>query len=210
MNRKNKKILIIGVAGASGSGKSYFASKLKSELNQHVLLISQDSYYKQQSTVPPAQRELLNYDHPDAIDFELLTEHIKKLKSGQSVNQPVYDFAIHDRKKESLKKESTGIIILDGTLLYIVPSLNEMINYKIFVETPLDICFIRRLQRDMIERGRSAESVINQYMTTVRPMYLEYVLPSKQHADYIINSEQNLHCHLNNILDILHRKGYHV
>ncbi len=210
MDREIKKIFIVGVAGASGSGKSYFASKLESELNQRVLLISQDSYYKQQSPVPPAQRELINYDHPDAVDFELLTEHLKMLKSGQPVNQPVYDFAVHDRKKGSLKTESAGIIILDGILLYTVPALCEMIDYKIFVETPLDICFIRRLQRDMSERGRSAESVVNQYMTTVRPMYLKYVLPSKQHADYIINGEQNLRLHIKNILNIINRKGYHV
>ncbi len=209
MSRKNNKIIIIGIAGASGSGKSFFASKLQSKLDRQTLFISQDSYYKQQSTIPLTQRERVNYDHPDAIDFVLFTEHIKALKSGHSINQPVYDFTVHDRKKETLKTDSANIIILDGILLFVVPALNEIIDCKIFIDTPLDVCFIRRLQRDMNDRGRSAESVIKQYMTTVRPMYLKYVLPSKQHADYIINGESS-HLHLEDILTILKQKGYNV
>ena len=210
MSRKNKNILIIGIAGASGSGKSFFASKLQSELDQRSLFISQDSYYKQQSAIPLAEREIVNYDHPDAIDFELFVEHIKALKSGFSINQPVYDFTVHDRKKETIKTHSANIIILDGILLFVAPSLNEIIDYKIFIDTPLDVCFIRRLQRDMNERGRSAESVIKQYMTTVRPMYQKYVLPSKQHADYIINGIQSEHLHLDDVLINLKQKGNNV
>jgi len=209
MSRKNKNILIIGIAGASGSGKSFFASKLQSELDQRSLFISQDSYYKKQSAVSLAEREIVNYDHPDAIDFELFVEHIKTLKSGRPIDQPVYDFTVHDRKKETHKTDSADIIILDGILLFVAPALNELIDYKIFIDTPLDVCFIRRLQRDINERGRSAESVIKQYLNTVRPMCLKYVLPSKQHADYIINGE-NTRLHLKDILSLLKQKGYHV
>ena len=209
MSRKNKNTLIIGIAGASGSGKSFFASKLQSKLEQQTLYISQDSYYKQQSAVSLAEREIANYDHPDAIDFDLFIEHINALKSGQSIDQPVYDFTIHDRKKETHKTDAANIIILDGILLFVTPALNELIDFKIFIDTPLDVCFIRRLQRDMNERGRSAESVIKQYLITVKPMYQKYVLPSKQHADYLINSE-NIRLHLMDILTILKQKGYNV
>ena len=209
MSRKNKKILIIGIAGASGSGKSFFASKLQSGLAQNTLYISQDSYYKQQSAVSLAEREIVNYDHPDAIDFVLFVEHIKTLKSGQAINQPVYDYTIHDRKKETRITESADIIILDGILLFFFPALNELIDFKIFIDTPLDVCFIRRLQRDINERGRSIDSVIKQYMTTVRPMYMKYVLPSKQHADYIVKGE-NSFSHIEDILTNLEQKGYHV
>jgi len=206
MNLENKKVIIIGIAGASGSGKSCFASKLQSHLECKVLLITQDSYYKQQSFIPLAQREQVNYDHPDALDSELFVDHIKILKSGHSINQPIYDFTVHDRKKEIHKTDSADIIILDGILLFVVPALNEIIEYKIFIDTPLDVCFIRRLQRDMNERGRSAESVIKQYLTTVRPMYLKYVLPSKQQADLIINGEKSFILPLKNIIKIIEQK----
>jgi len=206
MNRENKKVIIIGIAGASGSGKSFLASKLQSHLECKVLLITQDSYYKQQSFIPLAQREQVNYDHPDALDFDLFIKHIKKLKSGQSINQPVYDFTIHDRKKETLKTDSTDILILDGILLYVIPALCEIIDYKIFIDTPSDICFVRRLQRDTIERGRTVESVIKQYLTTVRPMYLKYVLPSKQQANLIINGEKSFNLPLKNIIKIIEQK----
>ncbi len=189
MTAKNKSPYIIGISGASGSGKTYLTTKIAQELGSKAIIISQDSYYKKQSHIAMEQRIHTNYDHPDAIDSTMLIEHLEQLKKGSVVQCPVYDFSIHDRTQDCVTVEPTDYIILDGILLFAIPDLCNMIDFKLFVDTPLDICFIRRLQRDIKERGRTTESVVEQYLETVRPMSIEYILPSKKYADLNVYAE---------------------
>lgn len=182
--------MLIGVAGASGSGKTFFAGKLKEVFSpKSVCILSQDFYYKKNSHIPFAEREKINYDHPDAIDFDLLEDHLILLKNGRTIEHPVYDFRTHDRLEEKEAAGPADIIILDGILIFAVEKLLDLFDYKVFVDTPMDICFIRRLQRDRQERGRTTDSVINQYLKTVRPMLLKFVLPSISNADLVIKGE---------------------
>jgi uridine kinase len=149
-------------------------------------VLSHDAYYKDLKDLPAVQRELINFDHPESLQTELLVEHIKLLRDGQPVNVPVYDFTIHSRKSISLRVHPQPVILVDGILIFAEPTLRALFDVKIFVDTPPDIRFIRRLERDIRERGRSVDSVIHQYQTTVRPMHLEFVEPSKRYADVII------------------------
>ena len=187
MNQKNK-IIIIGIAGASGSGKSLLAHTIVDELGSNkITVIPEDSYYKDLTGLTMAQRDIVNFDHPDALDHELLQEHLSDLHNDRSINVPIYDYATHSRTQDTthISDENT-IIVLEGILLFFEPRLRELMDIKIFIDTPLDTCFIRRLKRDVIERKRSMASVINQYEETVRPMFLKFIEPSKKHADIIV------------------------
>lgn len=185
---ENKQLIIIGISGASGSGKSLLSNTIVSELgSDRVSVISEDSYYKDLSNLSIEQRNKVNFDHPDAFDHDLLVEHLMRLKHGEPVDVPVYDFSKHNRAAETHHIDANhSIIILEGILLLTDERLRNLMDIRIFVDTAPDICFIRRLERDTVERGRSMESVIEQYQTTVRPMFLKFVEPSKRYADIIV------------------------
>ncbi|MGX2950832.1 uridine kinase [Ursidibacter sp. B-7004-1] len=188
---ENKSCIVIAIAGASASGKSLIAStiykELKDELGQDDIgIISEDAYYKDQSHLVMEERVKTNYDHPNSMDHDLLVAHLQTLKQGKSVEIPEYDYTEHNRKTTVTHFSPKRIIILEGILLLTDEHIRNEIDVSIFVDAPLDICFIRRLQRDMQERGRTMESVVSQYRKTVRPMFLQFVEPSKQYADVII------------------------
>ena len=183
----DKKGILIGIAGASGSGKTLVAHTLYKQLGtEKVVNLQEDSYYKDLAHLPFEERVKFNFDHPDAFDHELLRKHISLLLKGKTIEHPVYDFTTHTRKKETRKVGPHQIVILEGILILAIPELRELMDIKIYIDTPADICFIRRLQRDIDERSRSVESVIRQYQETVRPMYMQFVEPSKRYADIII------------------------
>ncbi len=188
---KDKKCIIIAISGASASGKSLLAHTVYEELKEelevcNMAIIAEDFYYKDQSHLSMEQRNETNYDHPNSIDHDLLLEHIKALKEGKAIDMPQYDYTEHTRKKETLRCEPKRLIILEGILLLTDEKIRAQLDMSIFVDAALDICFMRRLQRDTKERGRSVDSVINQYQQTVRPMFLEFIEPSKQYADIIV------------------------
>jgi uridine kinase len=179
--------LVLGIAGGSGSGKTTVARALVQRAAAgSISHIQHDSYYKDLSSLPPAQRKITNFDHPNSLETELMTEHVRALKSGRSVDVPSYDFTTHTRRKETTRIEPRPIILVEGILLYVDPELRELCDVKLYIDTDADLRFIRRLQRDINERGRSMEMVIEQYFATVRPMHLEFVEPSKRYADLII------------------------
>ncbi len=179
--------MIVGVAGGSGSGKTTVVQEIVRGLGRgQVTIIHHDSYYRDAGDLPFEQRARINYDHPDSLETPLLVEHLRRLMRGEAVEVPVYDFAQHARRPETETAEPRKVIIVDGLLVLWARELRELMDIKIFVDTDADIRFIRRLQRDMKERGRSAESVVQQYTTTVRPMHLEFVEPSKRYADVIV------------------------
>lgn len=179
--------LVIGVAGGSGSGKTTVAEMvLKRVGKQRIAFLQHDSYYRELTGLPQAQRALVNFDHPNSLESEMLRDHILQLKNWQSVEVPVYDFTTHSRTTETIHVEPKRVILVEGILIYADPHLRELFDVKIFVDTDSDIRFIRRLDRDITERGRTTENVVKQYMSTVRPMHLEFVEPSKRYADVII------------------------
>lgn len=179
--------IIIGISGPSASGKTLLANTLVSEMGSNeVVVIPEDAYYKDNSHLPFEDREKINYDHPDSFDHDLLCQHLVDLQMKKDIDIPIYDYTEHLRKKETKRINASSIIIIEGILLLAVPKLREIMDIKIFMNTSLDICLIRRLKRDINERGRSLESVLNQYQQTVRPMYWQFVEPSSQHADLIV------------------------
>lgn len=179
--------LIIGIAGGTGSGKTTLADRIIEELNDpNIVVIKQDAYYKSHSELPFDERNKINFDHPYAFDTKFLIQHIGTLKNNQSVKMPVYDFKTHLRKKETILVEPHKVIILEGILLFENKELRNLLDIKIFVDTDSDIRILRRLKRDINERGRTFESVYSQYVDTVRPMHLEFVEPSKKYADIIV------------------------
>lgn len=179
--------VVLGVAGGSGSGKTTVVREIIKRLGEdRVTVVHHDAYYADNRDMPLAERELINYDHPDALETSLLVEHIQALRNGHSVQVPVYDFARHLRQDETVTAEPRPVIIVDGILILWHRELRELLDVKVFVDTDADIRFIRRLQRDIHERGRSLDSVIQQYTATVRPMHLEFVEPSKRYADVIL------------------------
>lgn len=185
MDKKN--IIIIGISGASASGKSLLANTIVNELgSDQVVIISEDSYYKDHSNLPFEERAKVNYDHPDAFDHELLYNHLIELQKGKSVEIPIYNHSQHIREKQTRTIANHAIIVLEGILLFVEPALRELMDIRIYMETSLDICLIRRLKRDIKERGRSLDSVLKQYEETVRPMYLQFIDPSKRYADLIV------------------------
>ncbi len=179
--------LIIGISGGTGSGKTTVANRiLESVQASEVVFIQQDSYYRNLKDLPLDYRHVANFDHPDALDNDLLVNHIRKLRAGESVELPIYDFRTHTRANETRSLEPRPIVIVEGILIFADPRLLEQMDIKVFVDTPDDIRFIRRLQRDIDERGRTLDSVIEQYVSTVRPMHIQFVEPSKRYADVII------------------------
>ena len=181
------KTIVIGIAGPSASGKSLLAHTIINELgSEQVVVISEDSYYKDCQTLSYEQRALINYDHPDSLDHDLLKQHLAQLQMGQTVHVPIYDHSEHRRTDKTRTIGKHTIIVLEGILLFAEPKLRELMDIRIFMDTALDICLLRRLRRDIIERKRSLESVMNQYQETVRPMYMQFIEPSKRYADLIV------------------------
>lgn len=184
---QNKKIIIIGIAGPSASGKSLLANTISKELgSSRVAVISEDCYYNDLRDMDYEERNKVNFDHPDSLDHNLLLEHLKILRRGESVEVPQYDFNQHARTAKTMPIENHWIIVLEGILLFADPLLREQMDMRIFMDSSLDTCLIRRLRRDIEERGRSVESVLNAYETQVRPMYLQFIEPSKRYADLIV------------------------
>lgn len=182
-----KNTIIIGISGASASGKSLLANTIVNELgSEQVVIISEDAYYKDHSNMPFEERANINYDHPDAFDHQLLLQHLLELQQGKSIEVPIYNHSLHIREKETRRIGRHAIIVLEGILLFVERQLRELMDIRIFMETSLDICLIRRLKRDIKERGRSLDSVLKQYEDTVRPMYLQFIDPSKRYADLIV------------------------
>jgi len=179
--------MIIGICGGTGSGKTTVANRILESVNaSDVAFIQQDSYYRNLKDLPLDYRQAVNFDHPDALDNDLLVHHIRKLKGGGSVELPLYDFKTHTRRNETVLIDPKPIVIIEGILIFVDPRLLEQMDIKVFVDTPDDIRFIRRLRRDIAERGRTIDSVIEQYLKTVRPMHMQFVEPSKRYADVII------------------------
>jgi len=184
----NRKLpLIIGIAGGSGSGKTTVAQEILNRVGpDRIAYLPHDAYYKDLSGLPPAQKAEVNFDHPNSLETELLAKHIIELRNGNPVELPVYDFSNHTRTEKTISITPHGVIVVEGILIFAEPELRPLFDLKLFVDTDSDLRFIRRLQRDITERGRTPESVIKQYMKTVRPMHLEFVEPSKRYADVII------------------------
>ena len=181
------KPLLIGVAGGSGSGKTTVSNSILSQVGRdRIAYLQHDAYYRDRSHLPFEERARINYDHPDSLETELLIEQLKALREWQKVKVPQYDFAKHTRKTETRTVEPRAVILVEGILIFGDRALRDMFDIKIFVDTDSDLRFLRRLQRDRAERGRTTESVIEQYLETVRPMHLEFVEPSKRYADVII------------------------
>lgn len=179
--------LVIGIAGGSGSGKTTVAQAILQRVGpDRIAYLQHDSYYKDLTGLPPAQRDEVNFDHPNSLETDLLISHIEQLRGGRPIEVPIYDFSNHSRTDKTFKVNPRGVIVVEGILIFAEPTLRSLFDVKIFVDTDADIRLIRRLQRDITERGRTAESVIKQYQATVRPMHLEFVEPSKRYADVII------------------------
>jgi uridine kinase len=179
--------LVIGIAGGSGSGKTTVAQEILQRVGpERIAYIQHDSYYKDLTGLPPAQRVEVNFDHPNSLETELLISHIEQLKRGQMIEVPIYDFSNHSRTDKTFRVNPRGVIIVEGILIFVEPELRSLFDVKLFVDTDADIRLIRRLQRDITERGRTVESVIKQYQSTVRPMHLEFVEPSTRYAEVII------------------------
>lgn len=179
--------LVIGIAGGSGSGKTTVAQVILQRVGRdRIAFLQHDSYYKDLSGLPPTQRADVNFDHPDSLETELLIEHIASLRDGKAVEVPIYDFSTDRRTDKTFTVQPCRVILVEGILIFTEPTLRKMFDVKIFVDTDADLRFIRRLERDLSERGRTTASVIEQYTRTVRPMHLEFVEPSKRYADVII------------------------
>ena len=179
--------VLIGISGASGSGKTLIAQTLYESLgSEKVVIIQEDAYYKDLAELSLEDRTKINFDHPDAFDHSLLIQQINELINGRSIEHPVYDFTKHTRKPEFRTVGPHSIVILEGILILAIPELRDLMDIKIFVDTPADICFIRRLERDIRDRERTVESVIQQYQKTVRPMFMQFIEPFKRYADIII------------------------
>lgn len=179
--------ILIGITGGSGSGKSTIASEICNKFDEDYLaVIQQDSYYKDQSNILYEERTKTNYDHPDAFDTPLLVAHLKALLEGNCIEKPIYDFEIHNRKKETIRVKPREIIIVEGILILQEKDIRDLLDIKIYVDTDADVRIIRRLVRDINERGRTVDSVINQYLNIVRPMHMQFIEPSKRYADIII------------------------
>ena len=182
----NKKPLVIGIAGPSGSGKTVLSTRLRDAVGPQLQIIQEDSYYRDLRHLPLAERADVNFDHPDAFEHSLLITQLQQLLAGQDIEQPQYDYSQHLRSPDIRHIRPSDVLIIEGILIFNSPVLREMMDIKVFVDAPSDICLTRRIRRDTSERGRSVESVLSQFESTVRPMYLAFVLPSKSHADIIL------------------------
>ncbi len=183
--------IMIGIAGGSGSGKSTFTNRLKKEFGDQVTVIYHDNYYKSNDGIPFEVRQKVNYDHPDAFETDLLIAHLKALRRGESVQCPIYDYAQHNRTQETTELRPSRIIIIEGILVLENPELRSLFDIKIYVEADADERIIRRIIRDVKERGRHVEDISEQYLTTVKPMHYLYVEPTRALADIVINSGMN-------------------
>ena len=184
---------LIGIAGGSGSGKTTLASAIHKHLGkQQSLLMACDWYYKDLRHLTPGDRAAVNFDHPDSLDIDLFTRQIHELKAGDAVKRPIYDFTTHTRKPDSRVLHPTSIVLIEGILLFAIESVRSLLDLRIFVDTPADIRFIRRLMRDIEERGRTVDSAIQQYLTTTRPMHYAFVEPSQVFADVVVSGEENV------------------
>ena len=188
---KKPHMLIIGIAGGTGSGKTTVVHQIINELPEtEVAVISQDSYYKENNNLSFDERELINFDHPRAVDFELMIQHLVQLKEGKTIEQPVYSFVTHNRTEDCIVTHPRKVIIVEGILIFANPELREMFDVKIFVHADSDERLIRRLKRDILERGRSMDEVLNRYQTTLKPMHQQFIEPSKAFADIIIPNDK--------------------
>lgn len=179
--------IVIGIAGGSGSGKTTLANLVRERVGAFlVAYLPHDAYYKDLSDLPKNQRMEVNFDHPDSLDSALLIQHVLQLKDNQPIDLPLYDFKTHTRTRETQRIEPKPVIMVEGILIFADPELRKLMDVKIFVDTDADIRFIRRLERDIRERGRTTEIVVHQYLSTVRPMHLDFVEPSKRYADVIV------------------------
>lgn len=179
--------LLIGIAGGTGSGKTTVADNIVKRLAlDSVTVITMDSYYRDLADLPPARRDEANFDHPDSIELGLFVEHLSALKQGRPIDQPVYDFTRHVRTGDTVRIEPREVVIAEGILLFHIPEIRDLLDIRIFVDTPSDIRLLRRITRDIRDRGRTLDSVAEQYVRTVRPMHEEFVEPSKRYADVII------------------------
>lgn len=183
--------IVIGIAGGTGSGKSTFTNRLKSRFSEDIAVVYHDNYYRRQDDIPFEERKKVNYDHPDSLETDLLIEHLKLLKQGKAVDCPVYDYSRHNRSNQVVHIEPKKIIVIEGILLLADPRLRELIDIKIFVEADADERILRRIVRDVKERGRDLDNIVEQYLTTVKPMHYLYVEPTRATADIVINSGMN-------------------
>ena len=178
--------ILIGIAGGTGSGKTTLTRHLKEHFGQEATVISHDNYYKRQDGKTYEERAKVNYDHPSAFDTDLLIEHLRQLKAGHSIQCPVYSYSDHNRTDRTVEIFPTKVIIVEGILIFQNPTLRDMFDIKIFVETDADVRILRRALRDVEERGRTLQSVVTQYLTTVKPMHEQYVEPSRKYADIVV------------------------
>ena len=185
------KTTVIGIAGGTGSGKSTFTNRLKAAFGDQVAVLYHDNYYRARDDVPFEERKKINYDHPNAFETELLLEQLKSLKEGRAIECPVYDYAQHNRSRQVLRIEPRPVVLLEGILVLADPRLRELLDIKIYVEADADERILRRVMRDVKERGRDIEGVVQQYLTTVKPMHYLYVEPTRSLADLVINSGRN-------------------
>ena len=179
-------VMVIGIAGGSGSGKTTLAREIERRLGQRVIMLSHDAYYRTHDDIPFPEREKLNYDHPDALETDLMVEHIRQLKNGQAIDCPVYDFSQHNRSCETVRIEPRRVIVVEGILIFHDKELRDQMDLRIFVDAEPDVRLCRRIKRDVNKRGRTVESVLTQYEDTVRPMHMKFVEPSKKYASFIL------------------------
>ena len=183
--------IIIGIAGGTGSGKSTFTNRLRDRFGDNITVIYHGNYYKRHDDIPFEERKKLNYDHPDALETDLLIEHITRLRNGQSIERPVYDYTVHNRSDKTVRIDPRKIILIEGILLLADPRLRSLLDIKIYVEADADERILRRILRDVKERGRDIDNIVEQYLTTVKPMHYLYVEPTRATADIVINSGMN-------------------
>ena len=201
------KPLIIGIAGGTGSGKTTLVERLREQFGDDISVLAHDSYYKAHHDLPMEERRLLNYDHPSSFDTDRMIADLEQLRAGHPIERPVYDYTIHDRTEETVTVQPNKVILVDGILVFEDPGLRDLMDIKIFVDTDADVRILRRILRDVKERGRSLDSVVEQYLSTVKPMHEQFIEPSKRYADIIVpEGGKNLVA----IMMIVQRIAYHI
>ena len=201
------KPLIIGIAGGTGSGKTTLVERLREQFGDDISVLAHDSYYKAHHDLPMEERRLLNYDHPSSFDTDRMIADLEQLRAGRAIERPVYDYTIHDRTEETVTVQPNKVILVDGILVFEDPVLRDLMDIKIFVDTDADVRILRRILRDVKERGRSLDSVVEQYLSTVKPMHEQFIEPSKRYADIIVpEGGKNLVA----IMMIVQRIAYHI
>lgn len=198
-------VLVIGIAGGSGSGKTTLMKRLVDEFGENVSVLSHDNYYKRHDELTFEERAALNYDEPEALDTSLLVYQLDQLRHGMSIDCPVYDFALHNRSNETIRVTPKRVIIVEGIMIFVDPELRNLMDIKIFVDTDADVRLCRRIKRDVTKRGRSLDSVLEQYQATVKPMHEKYVEPSKKHANLVVPEGGKNQVALDMIIGKIHR-----